>query len=771
MRTLWQLLLIILVHVQAIELQLDDPASVKKACHDIAKVMLEHYTGNQPGDVPGNLPDPYYWWEAGAMFSALVDYWFYTGDDQWNELVTQGLVWQAGDSGTFMPNNQTRTEGNDDQGFWAFAAMSAAERNFPSPPSKGPDWLEMAQATFNTQAWRWDTSSCNGGLRWQIFTWNGGYNYKNTISNGCFFNLAARLARYTGNQTYADWATKVWDWTREVGFMTDDYAFYDGADDTKNCVELDHIQWTYNPGVYLLGAAAMYNFTNGDPIWKERTEGIINGANVFFAEEPKDVMYERACEPVDTCEVDQRSFKGYLARWMAASTQFAPFSYDLVMPKLRASANAAAKACTGGPRDGICGLKWTEQMYSGELNDVGQQMAALEVIQSTLIEKVNPPVSQEHGGTSKGNPAAGSENPPPPPAHIFTRSITTGDRVGAAILTIFFSLNILNMGSVTPSYDIPTHCKAGVIENAGPDFRVKVETVPVPEPGPNDILIKLNVTGLCQSDVHYMLDDLGISMSTFGVRSPGHEGAGIVVKIGENVKNWKLGDRAGIKPMMDTCGTCAHCWSDRETYCGSAIHTGLMVPGNLSLAFSRLQPGDWAVFPGGGGGVGIQGVQLAHAMGMRPIVVDTGDDKRALALKMGAEAFIDFKKEADTAAAVIKITDGIGGHGVFVTAQAAYPTALAYLGQRVGGAVMCIGIAPAGTMTIPVDPNLLLFKNTRIQGTLVGSRHDTARALDFARRGKLQQICEVYPIDRLPEAVDKLRRGQVAGRIVVSFNQ
>jgi D-arabinose 1-dehydrogenase-like Zn-dependent alcohol dehydrogenase len=158
-------------------------------------------------------------------------------------------------------------------------------------------------------------------------------------------------------------------------------------------------------------------------------------------------------------------------------------------------------------------------------------------------------------------------------------------------------------------------------------------------------------------------------------------------------------------------------------------------------------------------------------MGMRPIVVDTGDDKRALALKMGAEAFIDFKKEPDTAAAVIKIADGIGGHGVFVTAQAAYPTALAYLGQRVGGAVMCIGIAPAGTMTIPVDPNLLIFKNTRIQGTMVGSRHDTARALDFARRGKLQQICEVYPIDRLPEAVDKLRRGQVAGRIVVSFNQ
>lgn len=190
-----------------------------------------------------------------------------------------------------------------------------------------------------------------------------------------------------------------------------------------------------------------------------------------------------------------------------------------------------------------------------------------------------------------------------------------------------------------------------------------------------------------------------------------------------------------------------------------------------SLTESRLQPGDWAVFPGGGGGVGIQGVQLANAMGMRPIVVDTGEEKRALALKMGAEAFVDFKQVPDAAAAVIEAADGIGAHGVFVTAQAAYPTALAYLGQRVGGVVMCIGIAPAGSMTIPVDPNALLFKKTRIQGTLVGSRHDTARALDFARRGKLRQICEVYPIDRLPEAVDKLRRGLVAGRIVVDFNQ
>lgn len=195
------------------------------------------------------------------MFTALVEYWYLTSDDTWNNITTQGITWQAGPSGSFMPANQTRTEGNDDQSFWAFAAMSAAERNFPDPPpsSGSPGWLAMAQAVFNTQAARWDTSTCNGGLRWQIFTFNNGWTYKNTISNGCFFNLAARLAKYTGNSTYADWADTVWDWTGEVGFMTDTYRFWDGADVSNGCGDWNYIEWTYNTGVYLLGAAVMYN--------------------------------------------------------------------------------------------------------------------------------------------------------------------------------------------------------------------------------------------------------------------------------------------------------------------------------------------------------------------------------------------------------------------------------------------------------------------------------------------------------------------------------
>lgn len=189
-----------------------------------------------------------------------------------------------------------------------------------------------------------------------------------------------------------------------------------------------------------------------------------------------------------------------------------------------------------------------------------------------------------------------------------------------------------------------------------------------------------------------------------------------------------------------------------------------------SILESNLKAGSWVAFPGGGGGVGIQGVQLAKAWGMRPIVIDTGAEKRKLALAMGAEAFVDFKETEDPAKAVIETADGIGVHGVFVTAPAAYQTAVSYIGERVGAVVMCIGLPAKGSMTLGTDPCDYIFKNLSIKGTLVGSRRDTAAALDFARRGMLKQISEVYPINRLPEAVEKLRKGQVAGRIVVNFN-
>ena len=246
--------------------------SIKSVASRVAYDMMTYYTGNHTGDVPGNLPQPYYWWEAGAMFGALIDYYYYTGDGTYNDVLTQGMLWQMGPDQDYMTPNQTKTEGNDDQGFWALATMSAAEQKFPDPPEGKPGWLELTQAVFNTQALRWDTQYCGGGLRWQIFTFNNGYDYKNTISNGVFFNLGARLAMYTGNDSYADWANKAYDWTAAAGFMTPDYHFYDGAHTTFNCSDINKIQWTYNVGVYLLGAANMYNYvrhpsSRSSPFW------------------------------------------------------------------------------------------------------------------------------------------------------------------------------------------------------------------------------------------------------------------------------------------------------------------------------------------------------------------------------------------------------------------------------------------------------------------------------------------------------------------------
>ena len=111
-----------------------------------------------------------------------------------------------------------------------------------------------------------------------------------------------------------------------------------------------------------------------------------------------------------------------------------------------------------------------------------------------------------------------------------------------------------------------------------------------------------------------------------------------------------------------------------------------------SLVEAELRPGDWACFPGGGGGVGIQGVQLAKAMGYRPIVIDSGPDKESLALSLGAEAFVDFRKTNNVAEAVISIADGVGAHAVFVTAVPAYHNCLGLVGSRIGAKVMCIGL-------------------------------------------------------------------------------
>lgn len=111
-----------------------------------------------------------------------------------------------------------------------------------------------------------------------------------------------------------------------------------------------------------------------------------------------------------------------------------------------------------------------------------------------------------------------------------------------------------------------------------------------------------------------------------------------------------------------------------------------------SLMESNYKQGNWVVFPGGGGGVGIMAVQIAKVLGLRPIVIDAGTDKESAALENGAEIFLDFEKVADIPSQVVSICGGIGAHGVVVTAAQAYSNAVSYVGRRTGAKIMCIGM-------------------------------------------------------------------------------
>ena len=187
--------------------------------------------------------------------------WYYTGDSTYNDVVTQGLLFQTGPDNDYLPQNQTNGMGNDDQGFWGMSAMTAAELGFPNPPADKPQWLALAQGVYNTQLPRFD-NICGGGLHWQAYSVLNGYNYKNSIANGCFFNIASRLAVYTGNNSYAVNAESTWDWVTNIGFIDSGYNVYDGASTTTNCTPVNKQEYSYNTAVFLLGAAHMYNYVS-----------------------------------------------------------------------------------------------------------------------------------------------------------------------------------------------------------------------------------------------------------------------------------------------------------------------------------------------------------------------------------------------------------------------------------------------------------------------------------------------------------------------------
>jgi mannan endo-1,6-alpha-mannosidase len=311
------------------------------------------------------------------MWGGLIEYWHYTGDGTYNDAAARAILSQAGPQNNFqMP----QCDGNDDQGWWALAAMSAAEYGLPSPPG-APSWISIAQNVFTEFTTRWDNARCNGGMKWKIQPNADGYHYKSSIANGVFFQLAARLARFTGNADYLNWASRSFDWMQAVGLIDKMWNVYDGTDDAKGagCIDVDHDQWSYNVGIFLYGSAVLSDYT-GDGKWSNRTAGLLGASATFFDSK---VMYETRCEKSGTCNVDQRSFKAYLARWLGATAVIAPWTQGAITPLLAASANGAAASCSGGGNGQMCGSRWFTNNFDG-VSGVGEQLAALEVVYGLL---------------------------------------------------------------------------------------------------------------------------------------------------------------------------------------------------------------------------------------------------------------------------------------------------------------------------------------------------------------------------------------------------
>ncbi|CCH62544.1 hypothetical protein TBLA_0H02600 [Henningerozyma blattae CBS 6284] len=422
----------------AVSLNLNDSSSLDNAAALVAYGLMDYYNGNQYGQTIGMFSDPYYWWEAGGAWGCMLDYWYYMQNDTYNDVIYEALQYQTGDDNDYIPLNQSTTEGNDDQAFWGIAAITAAERNFTNPPPDKPQWLYLAQAVFNTMALRWDSDTCNGGLRWQIFVWNSGYSYKNSVSNGALFHIAARLARYTGNQSYVDWSEKVYDWMLGTGLISNGttYKFvHDGVNIETNCTDITPYQWTYNQGLLLAGCAYLYNFTQ-DEKWLIRTNQFLNGSGVFFN---NSVIYEAACQPNKNCNNDQRSFKAYFARFLGVTAQLLPSTRDTIMQWIDTSAYAAAQACSGGTDGHTCGMDWNWNGWDGYYG-LGEQMAALEFMVNTRALDLPPPYTSSNGGSSTGSGAAGTEQKP---TNLGPLNITAGSKAGAGIITCVVGISIL----------------------------------------------------------------------------------------------------------------------------------------------------------------------------------------------------------------------------------------------------------------------------------------------------------------------------------------
>lgn len=335
--------------------------------------------------------------------------------------------------------------------------------------------------------------------------------------------------------------------------------------------------------------------------------------------------------------------------------------------------------------------------------------------------------------------------------------------------------------------------KAAVVHAFGQPL--VLEEVPVPTPGPGQVLVRVIASGVCHTDLHAADGDASPTPALPFI--PGHEVVGDVVVLGPGATGVAIGDRVGVPWLHDACGRCELCETGRESLCPAQHDTGFSVAGGYAeyvvadaafvariprtidpalaapvlcagltsykgLRETEARPGQWVVVSGIGG-LGHLGVQYAHALGLRVVAVDVSAERLALARRLGAELTV-LASDADAVAFVRREVGG--AHGALVTADSAAACRQAIGMLRAGGTCVLVGLPP-GDVALPVVP--MVRDRLTVRGSIGGTRADLREALDFAARGAIEAACETRPLAEVNEVFAGLRAGTITGRVVFDF--
>ncbi len=338
---------------------------------------------------------------------------------------------------------------------------------------------------------------------------------------------------------------------------------------------------------------------------------------------------------------------------------------------------------------------------------------------------------------------------------------------------------------------IPTTMRAAVVTAF--DQPLQVKDVPVPTPGPGQVLVRIEATGLCHTDIHAAHGDWPVTPVPPFI--PGHEGIGEVVALGAGVTSRARGDRVAIAWLASACGRCRHCIGGWETLCEAQQNAGYSmdgtfaeytvvdaafaspVPASIStedaapltcagvtaykaVKVARVAPAETvAVF--GIGGLGHLALQYARIAGGFVVAVDVQDDKLALATDLGADHVVN-ARTTDPVEAV----QALGGADVAI-ALAASPASFdqAFRSLRRGGRLVCVALpADNGVMTVPIFDAVIGGKS--VIGSIVGTRNDLADVFALHAAGRTRVITVERKLDEVNGAIDDVLAGRVPARVV-----